>query len=158
LGRNVIRAIYKVQQANHGADSDEALDAIVALGDWALWHDTRADATKTYQLALAELAQRDAAQQEETGLLTEPVPLPDIKGLQALPTPVDPEQGNILVEFGVDDRGEVTDLVRLDSNEDIEDAATRLMRALRNTTFRPRFVAGEPVGTEKLVRAYDIKP
>jgi outer membrane biosynthesis protein TonB len=71
---------------------------------------------------------------------------------------VDPEQGNILVEFGVDDRGEVRDLVRLDSNEDIEDAASRLMRVLRNTKFRPRFVAGEPVGTEKLVRAYDIKP
>ena len=40
----------------------------------------------------------------------------------------------------------------------IEDAASRLLRVLRNTKFRPRFVAGEPVGTEKLVRAYDIKP
>jgi len=158
LGRSVISAIYKVQQANHGADSDEAVEALIALGDWALWHDKRTDATKTYQLALAELAQRDAAQVEEAGFLKEPVPLPDIKGLRTLPTPVDPEQGNILVEFGVDDRGEVRDLVRLDSNEDIEDAASRLMRVLRNTKFRPRFVAGEPVGTEKLVRAYDIKP
>ena len=158
LGRSVIMAIYKVQQANHGADSDEAVDALVALGDWALWHDKRSDATQTYQLALAELAQRDAAQEEEQVLLSEPVPLPDINGLRTLPTPVDPERGNILVEFGVDDRGDVTNLERLDSNEEIEDAATRLMRVLRNTKFRPRFVAGEPVGTDKLVRAYEIKP
>ena len=158
LGRSVIMAIYKVQQANHGADSDEALGALVALGDWALWHDQRADATRTYQLALAELAQRDAAQQVDPGFMAEPVPLPDIRGLHRLPTPVDPEQGNILVEFGVDERGEVINLEKLDSDSEIEDAANRLMRVLRNTKFRPRFVAGEPAGTDKLVRAYDIKP
>lgn len=158
LGRSVITAIYQVQQANHGTDSDEAVGAIVSLGDWALWNDHRADATKTYQLALAELARRAAAQQEEPQLLDEPVPLPDINGLRRLPTPVSPERGNILVEFAVDDRGEVTDLVRLDTNEDIDDAANRLMRALRNTQFRPRFVAGQPTGTDKLVRAYEIKP
>ena len=158
LGRSVIMAIYKVQQANHGPDSDEAIGAVVSLGDWALWNDQRAEATKTYQLALAELARRAAAQQEESQLLDEPVPLPDINGLRRLPTPVNPERGNILVEFAVDDRGAVTDLVRVDTNEDIDDAANRLMRVLRNTQFRPRFVAGEPVGTDKLVRAYEIKP
>jgi hypothetical protein len=158
LGRSVIMAIYQVQQANHGTDSDEAIGAVVSLGDWALWNDQRADATKTYQLALAELAQRSAAQQEESRILEEPVPLPDINGLRRLPTPVSPEQGNILVEFAVDDRGAVTDLVRVDTNEDIDDAANRLMRVLRNTQFRPRFAAREPVGTDKLVRAYEIKP
>ncbi|MEE4146576.1 MAG: hypothetical protein V2I26_17360 [Halieaceae bacterium] len=158
LGRSVIMAIYQVQQTNHGADSDEALGALVALGDWALWHDKRADATRTYQLALAELAQRDAAKEAEAGFLVEPVPLPDIKGLHRLPTPVEAGQGNILVEFGVDERGEVTNLETLDADSDIEDAAARLLRVLRNTKFRPRFVAGEPAGTDKLVRAYDIKP
>jgi hypothetical protein len=158
LGRSVIMAIYKVQEANHGTDSDEAIGAVVSLGDWALWNDQRGDATQTYQLALAELAQRSAAQEGEPLLLTEPVPLPDINGLRRLPKPVSPDKGNILVEFAVDDRGAVTDLVRKDTNEDMDDAANRLMRVLRNTQFRPRFVAGEPVGTDKLVRAYEIKP
>ena len=52
----------------------------------------------------------------------------------------------------------VVDLARLDSNEDIDSAANRLLRLLRNTTFRPRLAAGQPVGTDKLVRAYEIKP
>ena len=81
-----------------------------------------------------------------------------MKGLRNLPPSVSTEEGNILVEFGVDSRGRVIDLVRLDTNEDMDATAIRLMRLLRGTKFRPRFEAGEPVVTDKLVRAYDIKP
>ncbi len=35
--------------------------------------------------------------------------------------------------------------------------ANRLMRKLRKTKFRPRFENGEPVDTEKMVRAYGIE-
>jgi hypothetical protein len=86
------------------------------------------------------------------------VPLPDLEGLRGLPPAVDAGEGDILLEFGVDSRGEVVDLVRLDENEANDTAANRLMRELRNTQFRPRFEAGAPAGTDKLVRAYDIKP
>lgn len=159
LGRSVIVSIYNIQRSSRGEDSDEAIDAIVSLGDWAWWHDKRDEAVDIYQQALAELAQRDDAQQVEKQLLfAEPVPLPDMSGLRRLPPAVGADQGNILVEFGVNSRGSVTDLVRLDSNEEIDAAADRLMRVLRNTPFRPRFEAGEPVATDKLVRAYDIKP
>jgi hypothetical protein len=158
LGRSVILAIYRIQQSNRGADSDEAIQALVSLGDWAQWNGRRDDATSSYQLALAELAARDAAQEEEPQLLVEPVPLPDMNGLKPLPMPVSADQGDILLEFGVDSRGEVVDLDRLDTNEEYDGAASRLMRALRRTIFRPRFQAGEPTGTDKLVRAYEIKP
>ncbi len=156
-GRNVIVAIYKIHRDNSGASSDEAVQAAVSLGDWAMWYDKRDEATQIYQYALAELALRDDAQEEGPALLSEPVPLPDVKGLRKLPPPVSPEEGNILVEFGVDRRGKVLDLTRLDTNEDMDPTATRLMRVLRGTKFRPRFESGEPVETDKLVRAYDIK-
>ena len=157
LGRNVILAIYNIHREHSGPSSDEAVQALVSLGDWAMWHDKRDDATQIYQHALAELALRDDAQQDGPTLLGEPVPLPDMRGLRSLPQPVSPEEGNILVEFGVDSRGKLVDLTRLDTNEDMDPTATRLMRLLRGTKFRPRFESGEPVETDKLVRAYDIK-
>jgi tetratricopeptide (TPR) repeat protein len=158
LGRRVIMSIYNIQRVSRGEDSDEAVDALIALGDWAWWNEKRDDATEIYQQALAELASRDVAQGTEVRqLFTEPVPLPDMKGLRRLPSAVDPEKGNILLEFGVNERGSVTDLERLDTDESMDEAANRLMRVLSGTQFRPRFEAGEPVATEKLVRAYDIK-
>ena len=158
LGRSVILSIYNIQRENRGESSKEAAQALVSLGDWAMWYGKRDDATAIYQHALAELALRDDAQQQEFALLDQPVPLPDMKGLRSLPPPVSAEEGNILVEFGVDGRGKVIDLTRLDTNEDMDATAIRLMRVLRGTKFRPRFEAGEPVVTDKLVRAYDIKP
>ena len=157
LGRNVILAIYNIHRDNRGASSDEAIQALVSLGDWAMWHDKRDDATQIYQHALAELALRDDAQEQGAALLGEPVPLPDMNGLRSLPPAVSPEKGNILVEFGVDSRGKVVDLARLDTNEELDATAIRLMRVLRCTKFRPRFELNEPVETDKLVRAYDIK-
>jgi hypothetical protein len=130
----------------------------VTLGDWALWNDRREDADEIYKTVLAELAARDDAKEEGRGPLDEPVALPDIKGLRTLPPAVSADEGNILLEFGVNSRGKVIDLVRLDTNEDIDAKAGRLMRVLRNTLFRPRFKAGQPVGTDKLVRAYEINP
>jgi hypothetical protein len=158
LGRSVILAIYKIQQSDRGRDSNEAVEALVALGDWALWNNKVDDAAEIYRLALTELADRDGAQEEQQRLFGEPVPLPDIQGLRTLPPAVSADQGNMLVEFGVDSRGKVVDLERLDTNEEIDTAAERLLRLLRNTKFRPRFEAGELTGSDKLVRAYEIKP
>lgn len=157
LGKSVILAIYKVQLNARGKESKEAIDAVVALGDWAQWNGERDEATEAYRLAVAELAQLEDAQQEEQRLFAEPVPLPNLDGLRPLPPAVSADQGNILLEFGVDSRGKVVDLERLDPDEATESAARRLMRVVRNTKFRPRIVAGQPTGTDKLVRAYEIK-
>ena len=155
-GRSVILAIYDVQQANHGAGSVETITAQIMLGDWALWHDRRDEANELYRAAITELEHLSDAQILIDRFFNEPAVLPDIDGLRPLPPAVSAEQGNILVEFGVDSRGRVIDLQRLDQNAESDSAAIRLMRDLRNTHFRPRFIAGEPVGTDKLVRAYDI--
>lgn len=156
-GRSVILAIYNVQQTNHGEDSVEAIAALVMLGDWALWHGKRDDADQIYRQAITELEQLPDAKEHIATFFAEPAMLPDINGLRPLPAAVSADEGNILVEFGVDSRGRVVDLLRLDENEDSDAAASRLMRGLRKTHFRPRFSEGEPVATEKLVRAYDIQ-
>ena len=158
LGKSVILAIYQVQRSDKGEDSPEAFRALVELGDWALWHKRTDDAAEFYRLALAELGDRDGAQEEQQRVFGEPVPLPDIEGLRTLPPAVSADEGNMLVEFRVDERGRVTELVRTDTNTEIDSAAERLLRLLRNTKFRPRFEGGQLAGSDKLVRAYDIKP
>ncbi|MEM8660663.1 MAG: hypothetical protein AAGF35_07255 [Pseudomonadota bacterium] len=156
LGSSVIQTIYNVQRENHGASSEEAANALVSLGDWQMWYEKRDQATETYRFAMAELAQQDGDQQKVEDLLEKPVPLPDMTGLSSLPTPVSTDRGDILLEFGINSRGRVVDLTRLDDNDEMDARAIRLMRNLRATKFRPRFENGEPVETDNLVRAYEI--
>jgi len=156
-GSAVITAMRQIEQQREGEQSVAAAKKLVMLGDWQLWHDKRDDAMQSYQLALVELAERDDAQVHIEQLLGTPVALPDMDGVRHLPPAVDPEQGDILLEFGVTEGGRVVDLERVDDNEVSSGAANRLMRKLRKTQFRPRFEAGAPIGTDKLVRAYVIK-
>ncbi|MCB1848274.1 MAG: hypothetical protein KDI04_13055, partial [Halieaceae bacterium] len=107
--------------------------------------------------ALAELASENAAQTGGSAFFAQPMALPDLDGLRRLPPEVSADQGGLLVEFDVDARGRVQNLERLDDNADLDDMALRLLRDLRDIRFRPRFQGDEPVTTEKLVRAYDIK-
>jgi len=156
-GRAVILAMYGIEQERAGEQSVAAAEALVMLGDWQLWHDEREDAWQAYQSALLELAERDDAQVHIDQLFGEPVALPDIASVSPLPPMVDAEQGDILLEFGVSDRGRVIDLERVDDNDVSDGKANRLMRKLRKTKFRPRFEGGEPIGTDKLVRAFNIE-
>jgi hypothetical protein len=155
-GRSIIAAIYNIHKEQHGGDSVEATGALVMLGDWAQWNDKREESNEVYRQVIAELAALDDAQLVSGRFFAEPVPLPDMDGIRPLPPAVSTEQGDILLEFGVNPRGRVVDLVRQDEDGERDGQAIRLMRELRKTRFRPRFEAGEPVGTEKLVRAYDI--
>jgi hypothetical protein len=141
-------------EANPGLASARAL---VMLGDWRLWHEEREPALKAYGDAIAELVQRDDAQLQIDRVFAEPVALPDLDGLRPLPPPAASAESNILLEFGVTHKGRVVDLERIDENEVNTAQANRLMRKLRKTKFRPRFENGEPVDTEKMVRAYGIE-
>ena len=157
-GSAVITAIHDIERERDGEQSVAAAQALVMLGDWQLWHDKREAASQTYQDALMELAERDDAQMQIDHLFGEPVALPDIAGVRRLPPTVDTAEANILLEFGVSERGRVVNLERLDESEE-SDATTgsRLMRTLRKTKFRPRFEAGQPIETEKIVRAFNIE-
>lgn len=154
-GSAVIAAIHDIEKT--AGREQAATETLVMLGDWRLWHDNREAAWDAYRQAETELAQLDDAQSYTEAIFGEPVALPNIQDLRPLPAPVASEQGNILLEFGVNERGKVVDLERLDEDESLDRAAYRLMKTLRRTKFRPRFVTGQPVETEKLVQAYNLQ-
>jgi len=162
MGRSIIRAIYDVQASQHGQSSLPAIESRIMLADWMLWHGVRDPAIETYTLALGELAELDDAQLQTQRLLGEPVPLPDLDGVRPLLPEVNANEGNILVEFEVSALGRVKDVVRLQSDDEAkpddptDGKANRLLRALRKTKFRPRFVDGVPTPTENIVKAYAI--
>jgi hypothetical protein len=156
-GQAVVQSIYNIEREHQGENSPATANALSMLGDWQLWHNQKDAARQSYQDALAELAQADAAQVETKQLFDEPVALPNMDGVRPLPRAVSAEEGDILLEFGVSKKGRVVDLERTDENEVSASQANRLMRVLRRTRFRPRFEAGQPVGTQNIVRAYKIQ-
>jgi hypothetical protein len=162
MGSSIIWAIYEVQSSRYGVQSLPTIKTRIMLGDWMLWHGARHPALDTYAQAIGELAELDDAQPQAESLLSVPAALPDLDGVRPLPPEVSAEEGDFLVEFGVTRGGRVVNLVRLQEPDDentnaaVAKETSRLMRALRKTKFRPRFVAGEAATTEKVVKAYAI--
>ncbi|NQX89454.1 MAG: hypothetical protein HRT77_12395 [Halioglobus sp.] len=156
-GNAIIAAIQEIEQDRPNPDAGAKARTLVMLGDWRLWNGKMDDAWEAYQAAQTELADADDAEAQAQALFGEPIALPDVAGVNALPRAVALEQGDILLAFGVSERGRVYDLERMDDRQLAGRQAYRLMRQLRKTPFRPRFEAGEPVGTEKVVRAFEVE-
>ena len=156
-GNALIDAIYTIKQEHFSQDKLNLAQTLVMLGDWRLWNGNSADAFEAYSDAEAELAEQDDAQLHTRQLFGEPVPLPDFPSLSPLPSSVNPEEAHIRVTFGVNEKGKVEDIERLDENDNFERQARNIMRTLRRTKFRPRFEAGQPLETPNLVKAFSIQ-
>lgn len=164
MGRSIIRAIHEIQVSEYGEASLATARTRIMMGDWMMWHNAREPAMDAYSLGIGELAGLDDAQIQTEKLLGSPAALPDLEGIRPLPPEVSAEVGSILLEFGVSREGKVVDLVRLqdetvqgtEKDTELENQALRLMRSLRRTKFRPRFVDGVAITTENLVKAYAI--
>ena len=154
-GDAVIRAIYELESAQPESTPMSRAEVHAMMGDWRLWHGRYNDALDAYADAIIELAASGSAKEDIEALLGSPVPLPAIESLQSLPERTTPEEGNLLLEFSVDEHGKVRNLQRLDDNEVSVGFITRLRRTLRGTPFRPRFETGEPVTTTGILWAYD---
>ncbi|MDP5052941.1 MAG: hypothetical protein NWP69_04050, partial [Congregibacter sp.] len=115
-GSAVIRAIYDIEVAQRGNNVQNTARVMLMLGDWQFWHGKRNEALETYAQIYGELAEGDSAQELREQLLGTPRPLPRLEGVRALPEPVSEQEGRLLLEFGVSDRGRVTDIVRLDDD------------------------------------------
>lgn len=156
-GNAIIEAIADIEQEHGSSDAATRAQSMVMLGDWRLWNGKTEDAWEAYKAAAAELALSDDAQALTMSFFGEPVPLPDLAVINSLPAAVAPEQADITVAFDVNEKGQVRDLERMDENEVDSRQASRLLRQLRKTTFRPRFEAGQPVETEQIVKAFAIR-
>ena len=155
-GNAIIQAISTIEKNSATPDDAALARTLVMLGDWRLWNGKTDAALEAYREAEAELARGGDVAAQELRLFGEPVALPDITGLNPLPPAVAPEEGNVTLTFNVSDSGRVQEVERLDTNEELDSEAYRLMKRLRKTTFRPRFEAGQPVETQKLVKAYHL--
>lgn len=156
-GNAIIEAIAGIEQERSPPDSPNHARVLVMLGDWRLWNGKNTAALEAYREAETELARTADAQAQTQQLFGEPVALPDIADMSLLPPEVEPNESAVTLAFGVTEYGRVQDVERLDNNEEDDTQAFRLMRQLRKITFRPRFEAGQPVETEKLVKAFQIQ-
>jgi len=66
------------------------------------------------------------------------------------------EDGTLVIGFDISGTGRVTNLERLREPEvEEEKAIRRLVRALKNTRFRPPFADGMPVAQEGLIWSFE---
>ncbi len=156
-GKSIIWSIYEVELKHHGQYSLEVAQTLVMLADWMLWSNKPDSAQETYTNAIEVLAKLDDAAILKERIFGSPMSLPDIDGLHGLPTAVATAKGKLLLEFGVNARGKVFGMKRLDQVEFKKKEAQRLMRKIRKTKFRPRYVGLEAVTTEKIQRAYSVE-
>ncbi|GAB5415160.1 MAG: hypothetical protein Cons2KO_27630 [Congregibacter sp.] len=154
-GTSVIRAIFDVTLAMPEQSIEDRAKISMMLGDWQFWHGKRKEAFETYGLVYRELADADDAQALSAGFFDTPQALPALEGVRALPDREEESEGHLLLEFGVSERGRVTDLTRLDEFAANDAKADSIMRRLRQTPFRPRISDGMPVETKGLRWAYD---
>ncbi|MDG2046148.1 MAG: hypothetical protein P8J79_02950 [Halioglobus sp.] len=148
-GNNIIEAIARIEP--------NIVRTQIMLGDWNLWNGRTAAAWQAYQRAETELAGEGDAQVKLQRVFGQPIALPDIAGLAPLPPSIDPKEADVLVEFTVDEQGRVQDLDRLGDNEESVKQAKQLIKQIRKTVFRPRFVDGQPLETEKIVKAFNVQ-
>ncbi|EAQ98672.2 hypothetical protein KT71_01805 [Congregibacter litoralis KT71] len=154
-GNAVIRAIYDIQVAQSDVTLKDTAEVLLLLGDWQYWHGKRAEALDTYAQLYGELEETEAAQALREQLFASPQPLPGLAGVRALPQHSGEQEGRLLLEFGVSERGRVMDVVRLDDHMHNDEKAGDIINRLRRTPFRPRIDDGLPVETEGLRWAYD---
>lgn len=158
-GTSILAAMHGVQ-LEQPADRQRSVGAariLAALGDWHLWHGERTDALRAYAGAIAELGALEDAQTEVDALFGAPVAIPDLDGLRPLPPEAPSGPDSVQLQFSVTDSGRVVDVERLDDNDALDGRAYQLMRKLRKTRFRPRFEAGQPAGTEQIVKSFDLQ-
>lgn len=156
-GNAVLATLSDIKQESAPGDALSRARSMVMLGDWRLWNGRTEAAWAAYQDAETELADADDAKANRTLLFGEPVALPDFEAVNSLPPAVAPQDADILLTFNVSERGRVRDLERVDNNEIDERRASKLMRQLRKTMFRPRIEAGQPVEASHIVKAFDIQ-
>ena len=167
-GQAVLHAIDDIELKNNIDDSVAKAERLNRMADWIFWHGEKETAVEIYREAFMELAEAENAQVELERMFGAPVPLPSMAEVKPFPETTSPESANLLLEFGVSERGRVVDLRRLDeppeadTSDDVDEPpadndaiANRFMRQLRRTRFRPRFENGDPVVTEGVIWAYD---
>jgi tetratricopeptide (TPR) repeat protein len=156
-GESVLKAILEVNTINRMGVEQNIADT-VALGDWAWWFG-KFNAAQVYYseaMALIDAIPEEERSEELMQLFSQPTPLPLLAGSAPLPQHEMREDGTLVISFDLTETGRVTNLERLREPEvEEEKAIRRLVRALKNTRFRPPFADGMPVEKEGLIWSFE---
>jgi len=156
-GESVLKAILEVNVLNKLGPEQQIQDT-VALGDWAWWYGKFNDAEIYYSQAMTLIDElpEETAPALKDALFGAPVALPRLEEIRPLPDHDTLEDGALVIGFDLTDTGRVTNVERLREPEvEEEKAIRRLVRALKNTRFRPPFSDGMPVRVEGLVWSFE---
>jgi len=156
-GESVLKAILEVNTINRMGVEQNVADT-VALGDWAWWFGkfNRAQVYYSEAINLIEAIPEEERSDEMSQLFSQPTPLPLLAGSAPLPQHEMREDGTLVIGFDISGTGRVTNLERLREPEvEEEKAIRRLVRALKNTRFRPPFADGMPVAQEGLIWSFE---
>ncbi len=164
-GKSVIKALLEIDIANELPVEQQLLDT-AALGDWALWFGKTEEAFDHYKQTINVL-KKDTDTDTDTdtevndkllvSLFGQPVPLPAIPGLAPFPAPKADDTGALVLTFDIEESGRITNFERT-REPDVKEGGRelmRLVRAVRDARFRPRFEKGSPVPTEGIVWSWE---
>lgn len=156
-GESVLKAILEVNTLNEAGPVQQIHDT-VAVGDWAWWYGKFRDAQMYYSAAmgLIDALPEGVAPDLKTRIFGDATILPQLEDIRPLPDHEPHENGSLVIGFDLTDTGRVTNVERL-KEPDVEEekAIRRLVRALKNTRFRPPFADGMPVAVEGLVWSFE---
>ena len=156
-GESVLKAILEVNMLNN-LGAEQRIDDTVVLGDWAWWFGKFNDAQTYYSeaMTLIEALPEDSTPGLVNTLFGQPTILPSLEAIRPLPDHGTREDGELVIGFDLTETGRVTNVERLREPEvEEEKAISRLVRALKNTRFRPPFSDGMPVAVEGMVWSFE---
>ncbi len=141
------------------AEDVEQLAALhLALGDWHQWHDKWHSAAPHYQ-AVERLLRENGRRDTLDRWLGAPVELPASGVFNGLPEqPLDAADAApaVTLSYDVDRRGRARNIATVALAPDQENAGMRVVRALREVRFRPRWRGGAAQDSTGLLREYRL--
>ncbi|MEP5764645.1 MAG: hypothetical protein ABJ308_08620 [Halieaceae bacterium] len=156
-GQAVIRAMREVYDYNEDEESPLATEALVQLGDWHQWHQKRDSALLIYQQAWDEFGELKDGERLREVYFGQPTLLPDLPGSARDLVAPSVVEGYASVSYFINGRGRVKSLELLEM-ERMDETDTRppvrLLRRIKQQTFRPRLQDREPIATETIEKRY----
>lgn len=155
-GRRALEAIIEAVARTEGANSEEAGQSYVALGDWYMWWQEESRALQNYERAWDILQRAGALESEASALFAKPVELPDTRVfLSNGSVPTEDVKARAKVVLTVSKYGEARN-IEIVEQEPAEDVGARvvLFRLLRDVRFRPAMKDGKSVAWAGVQRDY----
>lgn len=153
-GRKSIDQAIRIHRNNDQSSLRDRISAEMAMADWNLLFDRWHTAMALYKEIHKSLSQELPEQEKADSFFAEPVPLPQLPGLQETTSP-STDQPYVVVAFDVTARGTARNIEFIEEfPERHTQSRIQVRRTLKTSKFRPRMENGEPVVTRRYTRKF----